>query len=344
MDSIARSPESERSILFRETAARRSLASAVLIEKDFWVCWTLLHIYRTPNLPSILLKGGTSLSKGFQLIDRFSEGIDLAFDRAAFGFTGSHDPANITRTKARARALDRLEEQTTQFVNEEFLRAVRGEFAGILSPQSFNLLPDAVDPLTLLFSYPPALDAQDYAGLTYVRPQVRLEMGARSDHYPSRRVDVRCYAAEEFPDLFTDPNASVTALAPERTFWEKATLLHAENHRPPPDGERRSRARLSRHLYDLVMMTKRGVADAAIDDLPLLDAVAAHKQTFFPAAWARYDLAVPGTLKLVPTGEFRTGLRQDYRSMRSMFFGEPPSFEELLQSITELQERINTLA
>ncbi len=177
----------------------------------------------------------------------------------------------------------------------------------------------------------------------YIPKVVRIEFGARSDHEPALETEVRSFVAEEFAEAFTAPSARVRILAPERTFWEKATILHAENHRPMPEGTSNPRqwTRLSRHVYDIFMMAERSAADRALERMDLLQQVADHKSVFFHAAWARYDLARPGSFALVPRGAFREALRNDYRSMGEMFPGEPPSFDEVLDALANLEVRIN---
>jgi hypothetical protein len=137
----------------------------------------------------------------------------------------------------------------------------------------------------LRFRYPPSLSPEDYGGLAYIQPSVRMEIGARSDQEPSEQVRIRSYAAVHFPDLFTQPELVARVLAPERTFWEKATILHAENHRPLADSGELPPAwrQLSRHAYDVAMLAQRGVAERALARKDLLAAVVRHKDAFFYA-------------------------------------------------------------
>ena len=194
----------------------------------------------------------------------------------------------------------------------------------------------------LHFRYPPALDAEEYGGVSYIAPIVRMEIGARSDQEPAQRVSVQSYAAEYFPDFFTECEAEVTVLAPERTFWEKATIFHSENHRPLED-DRRPRAwrQISRHAYDLVMLDRGGVAERAIGQLDLLKAVARNKAAFFYTGWSKYQEARPGSFRLAPNEALLNALRPDYAAMRPMFFRDPPGFDEIVAGLGDLERRIN---
>jgi hypothetical protein len=127
-----------------------------------------------------------------------------------------------------------------------------------------------------------------------------MELGTHAEFIPRGEFTIRPFAAEEFPHLFADSDVRVTALLAKRTFWEKATILHAEYHRSPG---KHFPARYSRHYYDVAMLSQTPIKDEALADLQLLKDVVRHKKTFYPAAWARYDLAVPGTLKLTPSSE-----------------------------------------
>ena len=147
--------------------------------------------------------------------------------------------------------------------------------------------------------------------------------------------------AEEFAAVFAIPTCRVVALELERTFWEKVTILHAEYHRPV---EKPTSSRHARHYYDIAVLAGSSIKQAALADLELLKRVVQHKSTFYYSAWARYDLAVPGTLRLVPPDARIPNLRQDYRSMEAMFFDEPPSLDNVISTLSELEHEINALA
>jgi hypothetical protein len=328
-------PGRERADLFAETAARKGLSEAV-VEKDFWVCWTLKQLFSTDALAGrLLFKGGTSLSKIFHAINRFSEDIDLAVDYAALGFTGDRDPRRdaLSKTK-RAAILDDMMTACQQYIGTEFIDAARGRFGEILGDGGdWELAVSETDSNVVRFRYPSAAPA-----LEYIRPQVVLELGTHAEFVPHDDFTVRAFAAEEFPTLFDEPDVAVKALLAKRTFWEKATILHAEFYRP---AERAMPDRYSRHYYDTAMLARSPVRAEALGDMALLGQVVRHKETFYPSGWARYDLARAGSLRLVPPRERLAALERDYRSMGIMIFGEPPSFDSIVETLGTLEKEIN---
>jgi hypothetical protein len=187
-----------------------------------------------------------------------------------------------------------------------------------------------------LFAYPLGLEADLYGLGTYVRPVVRLEFGCRGDVWPSEQQPIQPYIAEVFPGLLAQPIAEVHVLRPERTFWEKATLLHAVFHsgKMPP--------RLSRHHYDLSRLSRHEYGQLAIKDVGLLASVVEHKKVFFREATARYDLAKPRTLRVSPPDDHVARIRSDYLDMREMFFREAPPFDRVIADLKELEERVNS--
>ena len=339
MDNLARSSSDDRTLLFRKTEAMTPLGlHAALIEKDFWVCWTLRRLFEVIGFrPHLIFKGGTSLSKVYKVIDRFSEDVDLSLSRRDLGFADDHDPeqAGISKKEAKRR-LDALISACVTTVREKLVPEIHQDFASVLGPHGWSVELDPGDSQTVLFAYP----LSDVSGeLSYVRPVIRLEMGARSDDWPAADAQIRPYAAEVFPDVFSAPVARVRTLAVERAFWEKATLLHAEAHRPP---DKADRERHARHYYDLARLAEQAVAATALERHDLLDRVIAHKSFFFASSWAHYETARPGTFRLLPDDALRLdGLRRDYEAMQSMIFGQGPAWEYLTQVLRDLERRIN---
>ncbi|MEF3129789.1 nucleotidyl transferase AbiEii/AbiGii toxin family protein [Rhizobium leguminosarum] len=199
---------------------------------------------------------------------------------------------------------------------------------------------DSNDAQTVNFHYPTALPTSEYQGMAYITPRVKLELGARGDPWPTEQKVIRPYVADDFPDFFQAPESTVTVLSAQRTFWEKATALHAEAHRPH---ETATPQYFSRHYYDVAMLLDTEEGKAAASDFDLLATVAKHKATFFRSSWASYDTAKPGTLRLMPS-EFRIkDLRGDYRAMAPMMFDKKPlSFDDIFAKIKKLQETINS--
>jgi hypothetical protein len=336
LNSIARMQGHERTELFAETAARKGIADAI-VEKDFWVCWMLQQLFSIDTLKGrLLFKGGTSLSKVFHAINRFSEDIDLAVDYVALGFTGERDPRQDgISTSKRNKILAEMTNACQLYIGTEFIQAVDKRCREILwPPDAWSLGVSETDPNVVRFRYP----GSGGKTLVYVPPQVVLELGTHAEFVPHDRFTIRSFAAEEFPEVVTHGEVSVDALLAKRTFWEKATILHAEYHRP---SEKMLPERYSRHYYDLAMLAKTPIGAEALADLPLLAQVVRHKEIFYPSAWAQYGLARPGTLRLTPKPERLAALQRDYRSMGVMIFGEPPAFDDIMETLAGLETEVN---
>jgi hypothetical protein len=336
LNSIARMQGHERAELFGETAARKGIADAI-VEKDFWVCWMLQQLFSIDTLKGrLLFKGGTSLSKVFHAINRFSEDIDLAVDYVALGFTGERDPRQDgISTSKRNKILAEMMNACQLYIGTEFIQAVDKRCREILgAPDAWSLGVSETDPNVVRFRYP----GSGGKTLVYVPPQVVLELGTHAEFVPHDRFSIRSFAAEEFPDVVTDGDVDVVALLAKRTFWEKATILHQEYHRAP---EKLLPERYSRHYYDLSMLAQSQIRAEALGDFTLLADVVKHKETFYPSAWAQYELARPGTLRLVPKAEWMAALERDYKNMGIMIFAEPPPFAGIIETLGRLEEDIN---
>lgn len=330
----------QRTPYIEEVANRRGLRKGY-IEKDFWVCFILRILFQTPKLKDILVfKGGTSLSKVFGVINRFSEDIDLSIDPTWLGFKGeTHPEAAETKSQFHKRC-KKLEEECCKRVEEYFQPHLESEIREVLcslesKKQYFNFEIDPQSKSPILIFHYPTLDKVDIGNF---RSQIKLEMGSLFDQKPVGEYTVSPWIAEEFPDIFTEPNAQVIALEAERTFWEKATILHAEYHRPK---EKPMRFRLSRDCYDLCKMISHETGQRAIDNLGLLENVVQFKQRYFSSNWANYDTAKPGSIRLVPPIYRHSDLYTDYRNIQDMFTEEPPTFEELLGILKKIENRIN---
>lgn len=345
MDEVARLPAQDRADLFSEASRRRGDIGPVLVEKDFWVCWTLRRIFTLTAPPAgLIFKGGTSLSKVYRAIDRFSEDVDLSFNRTDLGFGGDDDPTLASSRKRADKQIEKLQMACSQMIREEFLPQLRESFSGALGQElsattwSVELDPEDVGGQTLLFRYPPGLSSEGGPSAEYLRPIVRLELGARGEHWPAEEAAVTPYAAEALPAVFQNPRSPVRVLGAERTFWEKATILHALFHQPL---DKPLQPRLSRHYYDLVKLHLAGIGPKALANLSLLENVAQHKSVFFRSGSARYDEARPGTLRLVPPAERMSELQSDYQKMGEMIFGDPLTFGNWIAVLGEIEASIN---
>jgi hypothetical protein len=326
MDKIAALPGVERSELFSETAARRGMTAAI-VEKDFWICWTLDKLFAHPELSRILMfKGGTSLSKVFGLIERFSEDIDLILD---WRVVSGENPLT-QRSKTKQEKLNKeINEQGQNYIANDLHQTI----SALLAPVCLCVC-DSEDPNTLNVQYPAAF-ADDY-----LRPEVRLEVGPLASWLPFDNYTISPYAAEEFAQVFERTECRVKAIKAERTFWEKATILHHEAHRP--EGNMQP-SRYSRHYYDLAKMADSPVKKAALDAPSILADVVAFKQRFYPRNWAQYDRATPGTLRLVPPPHVLATVRTDYRSMKDMIYGNYPDIKQIIDGLQRLEQEINAM-
>jgi hypothetical protein len=340
MDRIAQAPQEERADLFRRSAGvLRPERSPAIIEKDFWVCWALRRIYDVLRFrPKLIFKGGTSLSKVYNAIERFSEDVDLSLSRRDLGFADSRDPEEpgISGRESRRR-IEALMVACRKEIIDRLLPGLRADFASTIGARGWSVELDVIDPQTVIFTYP----RSDLAsGLPEaIRPAIRLEMGARSDDWPAEDREIRPYAAEAFPSVFSiAASCRVHALDARRTFWEKATLLHAEYHRP---AGRALAEGMSRHYYDLYRLSLQEIGRQALEHANLRERVIVHKRLFFASAWAHYETAVPGRFHLVPPEEQTPLLRTDYSRMREMIFGDAPAWEQIVRGLRELEDRIN---
>jgi hypothetical protein len=323
----------DRRIVIEQSALRRNL-SPVILEKDFWVCWLLGILFDSEFADSLVFKGGTALSKVFGLIQRFSEDIDLSL---APEFLGLPTPGD-TSTQG-AKWIEKAEAACGMAARDLIQPVLEAAVSTALGPPpNGNWFEFAVDPTsnspTLLFHYPTAQEP----GFEYLRRAVKLELGSLTDQQPVGRHPVRPWIADAFPQVFTDWRCEVVALGIERSFWEKATILHAEHHRPAgkptPD-------RYSRHYADTAALATDPIASMAIDRHDVLERVVDWKRRFFGSGWASYGTAKPGTLRLVPPSTRLGDLRQDYRAMRDMYLVEPVPFDTVIATLNALEERIN---
>ncbi|MBC7818168.1 MAG: nucleotidyl transferase AbiEii/AbiGii toxin family protein [Planctomycetaceae bacterium] len=191
------------------------------------------------------------------------------------------------------------------------------------------------DSLAILFHYPQAVIDRVHP---YFTQSVKIELGARSDHFPVESGTIRPYLSEAIAEACRESDVAVRVLAAERTFWEKATILHVLCHQR---SDKPMQKRLSRHFYDLFQLADHRIGRDAMERTDLLERVAAHKSVFFKSASAKYDEARPGTLKLVPSDDRVRELRTDYASMQPMFFSNAPEFDTILDRLKRLEDEIN---
>lgn len=234
------------------------------------------------------------------------------------------------------------ESACAEAVREQFQPALEAEAKGVLGKPErgawFEFAADATSGSpNLLFHYP----TDQPTGFDYLRRAVKLEFGSLTDQQPVGRHAITPWLVDALPDAIPDWQCDVFALGLDRTFWEKATILHAEHHRPAgkatPD-------RFSRHYADVAALARHPVTERAIADLDTCARVVGWKRLFFGSAWASYETARPGSFRLLPSDERLPALRRDFTAMRDMYLAAPPSFDAVLATLADLERRLNESA
>jgi len=334
---LALSP-TDRAAAFGQAATVKAVSS-VMIEKDFWVCWLLGVVFADRELaPHIVFKGGTSLSKVYGVIDRFSEDIDLSLSPV---FVGA-DEARLDQASSRAqrdlamRAMqDRCADKVRDFVAPRLETAIAERLGppGADSWLRYEDDPNSRSPV-IHFRYP----TSETPGFDYLRREVKLEMGSLTDQQPTERNSIRPWVADEFSELFAGWTCSVTALELARTFWEKATILHAEHHRP---ADSTTPDRYSRHYSDMARLVLHPRGEAMLQEHALCERVVQWKSRMFTSRWANYEAARPGSFRLVPAEPRVKALEKDYAQMTPMFLSQPPPFEEVIATLVRAENHLN---
>lgn len=321
----------------KETAARMQLHPTP-VEKDFWVCFLLCELFALDCVREhLIFKGGTSLSKAYGIIERFSEDIDLSIHSPAFNVAMELDFHALTKSQ-RDNRIKTLYRAARDFIQHALIPELSKRLEHSLQGFEWELtLSDIKKDFHILhFSYPAVLSGLEQ--LTYARSYVQIEISARAEHEPAEVKSVQPYIAEQFPQLFEQAETPLKVLAAKRTFWEKATILHAEACRS--DGKPMPQ-RLARHAYDLHQLMQTELGAEALADHGLLQRVAQHKAFFYTQAGVNYTAAYTGGLKVMPEGSRKQDLADDYAAMRDFFMSEPPPFDNILASLQTIEDAAN---
>lgn len=306
---------------------------AEILEKDIWLCQALGVLFALPNRKPMAFKGGTSLSKVYQAIERFSEDIDVTVDYRSL-VADVPDLAALSNTQRR-KLSDTLKAALVEHVTGELVPALKAALTQAL-PGYEIAIEVSEDAEKLWLYYPSAVENTD----AYLRPSVLIEFGGRNATLPQETLTIVPDVAAHVPGL-AFPTAQVVVLSPMRTFWEKATLIHVECHRPDL---RAGAERLSRHWYDLARLADHEVGRNALTDVELLRDVLHIKETFYRSGFSNYGLCLTGGLRLIPEPALLDALRQDYQAMldAQMFYGDTLlPFERIVERLTALQQEIN---
>ena len=329
----------DRSDLFLSTANRLG-APLINIEKDFWVCWTLNALYhRLPaGGPRLLFKGGTSLSKAYGLIDRFSEDIDVTVFRDDLGHAATPEALAALSGKKRKAAIEAIQNDCQAYITGPLLEALTQIIAEDTKGKGrIEIDPDDGTRQTLLVWYPRV----DESDIGYVQAAVKIESGAKSALDPNSPRLIQPYISDDLDGIDLDV-PDVRTIDAERTFWDKVVILHGLRNWFDTRGElKQDGQRISRHYYDLHCMLETETGKAAMVDLELGNDCVAHAKTFFNRPDFNLDTAKHGTFTLAPSENMAARLIGDYKNTEAMIFGEAPSFDNILASIDALEDQLN---
>ena len=335
MNSFIQLSSDERNLYCRQAAERMEIPlPAAVIEKDFWVCWTLNLLNEIPELKgNITFKGGTSLSKAWGLIERFSEDIDIAINRKVFGQEPPHGAENATSNTQRKTRLEELEDKNATFIKEVLLPILHEKIAGHLNPADFTLrLIEKGNEVNIEFEYPGTLK-NELGGLL---PVVLIELVPRADEIPNEERKITPIIYEVFEDLLGEGSFNISTLTPERTFLEKLLFIHETL-----EGFNKGSERKSRHYYDLLKLYKAGVFERIKNNRELLQMVVEHRQTFFRYNTLDYTGILSKGVRVLPKKESWTDWRGDYTRTAVMIYNNIPSFEELMSFAEQLENEFN---
>jgi predicted nucleotidyltransferase component of viral defense system len=323
-------PTSEKATILQEVSNKQGLAPFA-VEKDWWVVQTLSIIFDLNVGNHLVFKGGTSLSKAWNLIDRFSEDVDLAIDRQFLGFEGELGKKQITA----------LRKAANNYISEIFFVELQSAFVkkGFqdLKWEIVKTTESDQDPVIINLYYPNSITTPGY-----IKPRVQIEIGCRSLREPFSPQEIVSLIDIEFPNtIFAQPVSTIPTVNPERTFLEKIFLLHEEFSKPK---EKIRVKRLSRHLYDVYQLSQTKFADAALQNKELYETIVQHRFKFTKVGDIDYNLHQPQTINPIPSADIIEAWKADYKIMLDqMIYGDAPSFETIIFTLNELKTKMNSL-
>lgn len=314
--------------LVRLTADKMKLPPS-MVEKDFWVSYMLEYLFNRFEYRHLLeFKGGTSLSKGYNLIERFSEDIDVVLNLKALDV--SETEFTKTRSKNKQDEFNKdLLNKSYGFLKNDFYNTIKQDIAlELIHPHEFIFNEEDA---SISFRYP-----QIYQDPILLQ-EIRLEVGVLASWTPFEKLSIKSFVAEHYPNFFNKPDFKVLTTQAKRTFWEKIVILHKEANRT----KSKTPHRYSRHYYDVYKMIQSSIKDEALNDLDLLKDVVDFNVKFYPTSWARFEAAKQGTFKLIPSAETLVRLSKDYDDMQSMLYGDKPTFAQIIDKIKEFENLLN---
>ena len=331
MKKIALLEKSDREVLFTRTAEKMNMHPSI-VEKDFWVCFMLDHLFHDCEYKDVFVfKGGTSLSKSYHVIERFSEDIDLILDwRKLTENTNPWDERSKTKQDLYNKTIN---SNAADFYREELVPTLNKELSEKLGEGKWVAV-DEYDPMVVNFYY-----LKDFNN-DYIVPVVRLEIGPLAEWMPSHKTTIEPFVAEKYPDIFEQRTTEVLTIDVERTFWEKLTILHKMANFPQ---DKILPRRYARHLYDVYCMTNSSVKAHAFARKELLEKDVIFKQKFYYAKSAHYETATLKDISLIPASHIMDAVKQDYFAMKNMIYGEYPEFEDIIEQLKKLENEVHNL-
>ena len=303
------------------------------IEKDWWVTITLKAIFSSKFAQHLVFKGGTSLSKAYNLIERFSEDIDLSIDRTMLGFKGE-----LSKTQ-----IKKLRKVSGNFIVGEFKEELISQLEQLgVSKENYNIIydddiDDTSDPHRIELEYNSIVEPGEY-----IPQRVIIELGARALLEPNEPKIVQSIIGQTYPDqAFTIPPFEVVVVVPTKTFLEKIMLLHEEFLKPI---ENIRHYRMSRHLYDIEKLMDHKYGQEAIKNKELFETLVQHRSKYTPIRGIPYDLHTPQTINFIPPPEVIELWKKDYQAMQEfMIYGETLEFDNLIERLVDLKNRLKNL-
>lgn len=329
MNKLLEVSNEELDLVIQNTSDKLNMSKAI-VEKDLWVCVILKYLFsRFKYRDAIVFKGGTSLSKVYKLIERFSEDIDLALDWKVLGY-GKTEPYEDRSNTKQQKFNDKLNDDTKVFLRDEFLPVLQNDFKEILNNKTYSFYIDEFDGQTICFDYPK--NHKDSSILQVIR----LEIGSLAEPIPASNQKIKTYMEEAYPEVFNE-NIEVVAVDSLRTFYEKITILHREANRVNGNYP----TRYSRHFYDVYKMMLTDIREKSFENIGLLKTVINFKKKFYASNWAKYDDIMNGNLKLIPSKKGLEIFSKDYDSMKNMLFGEKIPFDKIVDALKEYEKELN---
>jgi len=321
----------DQKLIIVNTANKKGILNSI-VEKDFWVCFVLDYLFSSFKYKDyISFKGGTSLSKVYNLINRFSEDIDLTLDWTLLNYTVD-EPYNSRSNRQQDILNKEINSRTGDLLKQEWLSIIKTDFSKLLGDK-FDLYIDQSDTQTICFRYPQIFIDKSILQI------IRIEIGALAEPIPSSSSELKSYIAQVYPNIMSQKSVCVKTVEPIRTFYEKLLILHREANRT----NNQYPQRYSRHYYDVYQMINSRVKEKSFNELHLLRDVVEFKKKFYPSKWANYDVIYLGNIILVPNEKAIRIFEKDYQSMKNMIFGDVPKFSEIINTIGKYELELNNL-